>query len=262
MEKDYSTIGFQHNGPQAYIILNRPEKGNALNLEMIRELKDCLSQIEQSPVIRIVILKGDGNNFCSGADLKWMAAAAEYNFERNLEESEELANLFRTIFTSQKLFIAKVHGACYGGGIGLAAACDFIVSSDSARYAFSEVRLGLVPATISPYIVFRLGKQRAKRLMLTGEQKSASQLELAGLVDLTICEEEIDSQIDKLIAALLQGGSEAQRNIKKLLNGFNSITSDETLYRKTAELIADSRVSDEGREGINAFLEKRKPKWK
>ncbi len=263
MNTNYQHIQVDTEGAVARLRINRPGKRNALDLATIRELTACSKELSDHRTIRFVVLSGTGDHFCAGADLQWMAAAADLDYDQNLGESMELARLFATIFRSPKIFIATVKGACYGGGIGLAAACDLVIASDSAEFAFSEVRLGLVPATISPYVVYRMGVQKSKRLMLTGERKKAGQLEGTGLIDFLTCDEEIGEDTEKLIKTLLKGGNLAQQEIKRLLNSYSleDLESSDSLIRHTASLIARSRVSDEGREGIKAFLEKRDPDW-
>lgn len=262
MGMDYTYIKCAQKGELFELILNRSEKSNALNLQFIREITECLGDIEKDETIRIVVLRGEGKNFCAGADLEWMSKAAQLNYDANYSESLELADLFSEIFNSNKLFIALVQGACYGGGVGLAAVCDFIIAEHSAVFSLSEVRLGLVAATISPYIIYRIGVQRAKSLILTGEPKSATQMEQYGFVDTIVGEKEAENELASLIHLLLQGGNQAQQKIKSLFNrGFHH-ENKTSLREKTAEIIAESRVSPEGMEGIRAFLEKRKPEWK
>jgi methylglutaconyl-CoA hydratase len=262
MENQYTYLTRKQNGPICELCLNRPKKGNALNIGFIREMNDCIRAVELSEAIRIVVVRAEGDHFCAGADLNWMADAAKLDYHSNYNEGLELANLFAGIFHSKKLFIAMVHGGCFGGGVGLASACDFVIAVDSAIFSFTEVRLGLVPATIAPYVTFRIGTQKAKRLMLTGERKTAVQMEASGLIDILVCANEAETELAKLTSVLLHGGAEAQMSIKSLLHSDIVTDFSEELQVRTAEIIARSRVSEEGKEGITSFLEKREPEWK
>jgi methylglutaconyl-CoA hydratase len=243
------------------IWLNRPEKGNAINISLIRELNRILQETNESNQIQFVIIGGSGKNFCSGADLQWMKQAGELNYEDNLKESLELAELYHQIFYSSKIFICRITGACFGGGIGLAAVCDFVLASDDSTYAFSEVKLGLVPATIAPYVIHRTGRHKAKQVMLTGENLSAKEMSDLGIVDFVIENNNIDEELDKLITNLRLGGRKAQQNIKRLISDLENITDWRDVKHYTAELLARARSSTEGKEGILAFLEKRNPNW-
>jgi methylglutaconyl-CoA hydratase len=258
MKKD---LIFSINDDMAVICLNRPEKGNALNLDMIRKLNEILLECEQDARLRFIMMEAKGPNFCAGADLIWMLNAAKLSDEENRQECIELAALFENINKSSKIFIAKITGGCYGGGVGLVAVCDFAFATDKSEFSFGEVRLGLVPAIIAPYIIYRIGFQWAKMLMLTGDKITSGQAHALKLIDYVSAESEIENRVQKHLALLRRGGPNAQMSIKKLLHG--SILNDQLpeINSLTAEITATMRVSEEGQEGILAFLEKRNPKW-
>jgi len=241
--------------------LNRPEKGNALQPELIREFIAVLKEWEKDAELRYIIIRGRGKHFCAGADLNWMAAAGELSDEENKQESLELAEFFESVYFSGKICIARVHGACYGGGIGLASVCDFTIADDSARFSFGEIRLGLIPATIAPFVAGRIGTTKAKQYMLTGTVLKADEAKSTGLIDELADAAGADKFVNALLANLRQGSPSAQQKIKTLLNSLNNKAYSETLRNETAEIIARARISAEGKEGIRAFLEKRQPKW-
>ncbi len=241
--------------------LNRPEKGNAMNISLIRELNKIVAEINEDNRIQYVVLGGKGTSFCSGADLFWMKQAGEMNYEDNLNESLELAELYHQIFYSNKIFIGRITGACYGGGIGLAAVCDFVIASDDSKFAFSEVRIGLVPATIAPYVVHRTGGHKARQVMLIGDELSATEMNALGIVDFVTEPDQIDIELEKLIKKLSLGGKRAQHSIKQLISDLENITDWRDVKHYTAEILARARSSAEGKEGLLAFLEKRRPNW-
>jgi methylglutaconyl-CoA hydratase len=254
-------ILWEKKGDLCEIWLNRPEKGNAINSDLIRELNILMQSINEDDTIRYVILGGTSNTFCSGADLQWMKQAGELDFEENVKESLKLAELYHQMFYSNKILIARITGACYGGGIGLAAVCDFVFGTPDSKYSFSEVRLGLVPATIAPYVIHRTSGHKAKKVMLTGEKLSAKQMQKLGIVDTITDGSSIDEEIMQLIDALREGGKRAQQGIKQLISDLNNITDWRDVKHYTSEILARARSSAEGKEGINAFLEKRRPNW-
>jgi methylglutaconyl-CoA hydratase len=249
-------------GDTCIVCLNRPDKGNALTLEMIRLLLAILKEIEREEVYRFVVLKAVGINFCTGADLNWMSAAINLSENENLNECIELAALFATIYTSDKIYIAQVNGPCYGGGVGLTAACDFVFATREALFSFSEVKLGLVPAIITPYIIYRTGAQKTKISMLTGESVTAEMALRSGLIDFLSTAENIEHHVSDAMSMLRLGGRNAQHILKKLVNEFESIIDSGELKLKTAEITAKVRVGNEASEGIRAFLEKRAPNWR
>jgi len=229
---------------------------------MIRKLTASLKEIEQKEAIHFVLIKSRARHFCLGADLGWMSLAVNLSDEENLNECMELAELFEIIYASSKIYIAQVDGACYGGGIGLAAACDFVFATENAEFLFSEVILGLVPAIIIPYIIYRTGTQKAKNSILTGEKISSCMALEFGLIDFLTDQTNIDNQIEMLIKKLRRGGINAQQISKKLIRDLEMQYYTKELKQRTSDITARARISPEGSEGIRAFLERREPKWR
>jgi methylglutaconyl-CoA hydratase len=259
--KKYTSILFETENDIVRIFLNRPERSNALNMIMIRELTELINSLNTNIHCRFIIISSKGNSFCSGADLKWMNDASKLTSSQNLSECLEMAHLYETIYNSRNITITLVSGTCIGGGIGLAAASDFCLASENASFQFGEVKIGLVPATISPFVVQRSGYQNTKILMLTGMRFNAQYASEVGLVDKVMDQNNEYEEIESLLEKLRSGGKEAIINSKKLLNRLGSVNIDVQLQHLTAEIIAAARVSDEGKEGIQAFLEKRNPNW-
>lgn len=233
--------------------LDRPEVRNAFNDELIRALTDAITEIE--PSVRAVVLSGNGPSFCSGGDLDWMRKAAGYDEDENVRDTTKLARLFRAIHDCRAVVIARVHGACFGGGCGLVAAADVAIAEESAKFAFSEVRLGLIPATISPFVIEKIGRGAARALFVTGETFEAPHALRIGLVHDCVSASELDAAVDRRLKAVLAAGPEAIRSAKKLIYD-GDLTLDECAKR-----LARARISREGKEGIAAFLEKRKPSF-
>jgi methylglutaconyl-CoA hydratase len=242
------------------ISLNRPRVHNAFNAVMIRELQAAFGTAGADPGVRIVVLTGTGESFCAGADLNWMREIIHYSFEQNLEESLAIADLLQGIYTLPKPTIARVNGTAIGGGNGLFSACDIVVASDRARFGLSEVKIGLVPAAISPYVIRRIGESRARQFFLTGERFDARRALEVGLVNIVSPHDELDAKTEELAGLLLSSGPEAIAKSKELIQKVPGMGFDEA-RRYTAEVIARLRVSAEGQEGMAAFLEKRKPRW-
>jgi len=250
------------NGDTSTIWLDRNEKGNALSIDMIRALTRVLREIEQQEVIRFVLLRAKGPYFCTGADLEWMSAAIKLSEEENRQECFELAELYRTIYASGKIFIAMTEGPSYGGGVGLAAVCDIVYGTGKAKFSFSEVRLGMVPAIITPYVVIRTGARMAKLLILTGETISPVNALNAGLIDFLTDGQNIEKDVESLMDKLRLGGKSAQQVSKKLLRELEILKFGSDLLVKTSAITALARIGPEGREGIEAFLQKREPTWR
>ncbi len=242
------------------VILNRPDIHNAFNDKMIEELSSVFDEIDKSNEIRAVILSGEGKSFCAGADLNWMRRVKDYSYEDNLKESLALADMLYKIYSCSKPTVAKVQGYAMGGGVGLVAVCDIAVASTDAKFSFSEVKLGLIPACISPYVVKKCGEGRCREFFLTGERMSAEKALNAGLINLMVPPDCLDKAVDGLVNQLLSSGPEAIKKCKELLKVVPLMTVDE-FKRYTAELIAKTRISDEAQEGMSAFLKKEKPKW-
>ena len=256
----YESILFEIREGVAHVIFNRPEVHNAFNDIMIRELISVFDEIEKRSDVRIVVVTGRGKSFCAGADLNWMRRVKDFSYEDNLRESLELSDMLYKIYSSSKPTIAKVNGAAIGGGTGLVAVCDIAVAASSAKFSFSEVKIGLIPACISPYVLKKCGEGKCREFFLTGERITAERALAAGLVNKVVEGEALDQAIDELIKQLVSSGPEAIARCKELLRVVPRMSYDE-VKKYTAEVIARIRVSEEGQEGMNAFLEKRRPKW-
>jgi methylglutaconyl-CoA hydratase len=256
----YKTIGCDVEDRVARVTFNRPEVHNAFNDTMIHELSEVFDDLNENDEVRVVVVSGAGKSFCAGADLNWMRRVREFTFEDNLRESLELADMLAKVYSSKKPTIARVNGAAIGGGTGLVAVCDIAVAAASAKFSFSEVKLGLIPACISPYVMQKCGHGRCREFFLTGERLTAEKALHAGLVNTVVPLAELDEAITRLVRQLLTSGPEAIRTCKTLLHNVAEMPLEQA-KKYTAEVIAQLRVSAEGQEGMNAFLEKRKPKW-
>jgi methylglutaconyl-CoA hydratase len=244
----------------ARVWLNRPETRNAFDGLMVTELRKVVGDLGADTSVRVVVVGGRGKVFCAGADLEWMKAMATFGREDNLREAGEMAELFSAISASPKPVVARVHGAALGGGAGLVAACDIAVAALGTRFGFTEVRLGLIPAVISPYVVGRIGESAARELILTGERFAATRAHEIGLVRAAVPVEDLDAAVDDRVQALLQAGPRALAEAKALLRLVAGRPAED-VRADTIERIASVRASAEGQEGLRAFLEKRKPDW-
>jgi methylglutaconyl-CoA hydratase len=246
--------------PIARVWLNRPEQHNALTPELCAALAGAFHELSHDASVRVVVLGARGPSFCAGADIHAMKAAANATFEQNHEEARQLGGMFAAIADFPKPVVGRLHGNVLGGGFGLACACDIAVASDDARFALSEVRLGILPALISPYVLRRLGDARARELMLTGERFDASHALRVGLVHHVVPAAELDAKIEERVNALLAGAPHAQARIKSLLELWADTPWEE--YRGSLpRTLAEVRSGEEARDGLAAFFEKRKPKW-
>ncbi len=259
-EGKLQTIVYRTDGNVARVVFNRPEVHNAFNDTMIKELSSVFDDIEKRPDIRVVIVTGEGKSFCAGADLNWMRRVKDYSYEDNLKESLDLAEMLFKVYASPKPTIARVNGAAIGGGTGLVAVCDIAIAAEKAKFSFSEVKLGLIPACISPYVLKKCGEGKCREFFLTGERLTAEKACAAGLVNAVISLDEIDAYITSIVALLVSSGPEAISTCKELLRNVSGMSLEDA-KKYTAEVIAKLRISDEGQEGMNAFLEKRKPVW-
>ncbi len=259
-DKSYATIRVSREGQTVGLWLNRPEVHNAFNALMIRELRDALRIIRTDTSARVVILSGQGASFCAGADLNWMREIIRFSYEQNLQESLDLAGFLYELYNLPKPTVARVNGAAIGGGAGFVAACDIVVASSEAKFGLSEVKIGLVPACIAPYVLRKMGEGWCRQYFLTGERFDAKRGRDIGLVHIVAKPAELDSRIEELIGRLLTSGPEAMAKAKELLGRVPGMSFKEA-QRFTAEMIAGLRTSPEGQEGMAAFLEKRKPKW-
>lgn len=259
-EANYQTVVYAKAGDIARISFNRPDVHNAFNAVMIREMDDAFGKAAAEPDVRVVVLTGEGKSFCAGADLNWMREVIRFSYEQNLKESFELAELMEKIYFLPKPTIARVNGATIGGGTGFLSACDIAVASEDAKFGLSEVKIGLVPAAISPYVIRRIGESRAREYFLTGERFNARKALALGLVNRVVPHKNLDSAVDELTRLLLTSGPQALANCKELIQKVPGMTLEEA-KAYTARMIANLRISEEGQEGMAAFLEKRKPRW-
>jgi methylglutaconyl-CoA hydratase len=259
-DRHYQTILFSREKKVARISLNRPEVHNAFNATMIRELTEAFEEAQKDASVRVAVLTGVGESFCAGADLNWMREIIHYSYEQNLKESMEVAELMHKIYTLPKPTIARINGTTIGGGNGLFSACDIAIASERAKFGLSEVKIGLVPAAISPYVIRRIGESAAHELFLTGERFDARRAFEISLVNKVFPHEELDEKVEEVVRLLLSSGPEAMASCKELLYKVPALSAEEA-KSYTAEMIARLRVSQEGQEGMAAFLEKRKPKW-
>jgi len=245
----------------AIVVINRPEVHNAFNAALIRELTATFSALDGDEGIRAVVLAGAGKSFCAGADLNWMKKMAAYDAAENLADAQALALMLRTLNGLSKPTVACVRGAAFGGGVGLVACCDIAVAAHDAIFSLSEAKLGLIPATISPYVIEAIGARQARRYFLTAERFTAAEAFRIGLVHDIVPEPELDARINELLGELLVAGPVAQLECKALIRGVAHKPIDADVIAGTAEHIAAVRASPEGKEGVAAFLGKRSPKW-
>lgn len=255
-------LATEHQGPLGLVTLNRPERHNAFDDALIAELTEALRSMEADDSVRVVILGGAGKSFSAGADLNWMKRMSGFSKDENLRDAMGLGALMRTLAHLRKPTIARVHGAAYGGGVGLVACCDIAVATQAATFSLSEVKLGLIPAVISPYVVSAIGERAARRYFLTGERFDSGQAWRMGLVhELAIDDADMDERINTIVGALLDCGPVAQREAKELIRAVSHRPVTSEVIQDTADRIARIRSSPEGREGVTAFLEKRKAAW-
>ena len=259
-ERTYETIRVEREAKAGRIRLDRPDVHNAFNSQMIGELRAALADLGEDESIRVVVLSGTGKSFCSGADLNWMREIIRFSYEQNLAESLELAEWLHELSTLPKPTVARVNGAAIGGGVGFLSACDIVVASTDAVFGLSEVKIGLVPACIAPYVLRRTGEGQARRYFLTGERLDARRALEIGLVNIVAEPEKLDETVDGLVGRLISSGPAALAACKELLRKVPGMDIA-AVKRFTAEMIAGLRVGPEGQEGMAAFLEKRKPKW-
>lgn len=253
-------VRYDTDGRVARITLNRPDVHNAFNEEVISELSRHLLGAQTDATVRLIVLQSEGKSFSAGGDLNWMKRAAAFSHDENLEDAKHLATLLRLIDHSPKPVLCRVQGAALGGGMGLVAASDIAIASEKAIFGLTEVRVGLIPAVISPYVVRALGERRARALFLTGERFPAKEAERIGLIHQVVPPEELDAAVERTIIALEEAAPGAQAACKELIRAISQKLPEE-VADTTARFLAERRKSDEAREGITAFLEKRKPNW-
>lgn len=258
---DYQFLQLDCQQQRATVWLNRGELHNAFNSQLIAELHHCFDELHHREDIRVVVLAGHGKSFSAGADLNWMKQAGEASTAENQADALKLAQMLQRIATIKQPTIARVHGVALGGGMGLAAACDICISSNNAQFATSEVRLGLAPSTISPYVIRAIGARQAYRYFLTAERISAEHAATLGLVHEVTSPEQLDSKIDQIIEAILLGGPFAQQASKQLIELVANQIIDDQLLDRTAQHIAMLRQGAEAKQGLHAFLNKQRPEW-
>jgi len=256
----YQTITYAKKDRLACVTFNRPEIHNAFNSVVITEMTEVFDVIAADDDIRAVVLSGKGKSFCAGADLNWMRGVIKQSFEENLEESNALADLFWKIYTCKRPVIGRINGAAIGGGTGFVAVCDIAIAARSAVFSFSEVKIGVVPACIGPYVIRKMGEGKTRELFITGERMKADRAHEVGLINKVVDDDQLDAEADRLIHAILTSGPEAVAMAKKLISEVPGM-APEQFKPYTADMIARLRVSDEGQEGMDAFLNKRKPRW-
>ena len=249
------------NAGVATVTLTQPEIRNAFSDEVILEITEAFRVAGERPDVRAIVLAAEGTAFCAGANLNWMRRMADYDRAENLQDAGALAEMLRTIYHCPKPTIARVQGDVYAGGMGLVAACDMAVAAENAGFCLSEVKIGLVPGTIAPYVLRAMGARAGHRYFLTGERFDAAEALRIGFVHQVVAAEQLDDAVDSLLKALLVAGPDAVRSCKKLVLDVAEREINAQLIASTVEVIADIRASEEGKEGVQAFLSKRKPSW-
>ena len=259
---DFKTIKVQLGESMAWVNLDRPEVRNALNADLIRELTAVFEWLNSRDDIRVIVVKGNGKAFCAGADLAYMKEMVNFSYNQNIADAEKLSKLFQTIYYCDKAVIVDVHGACIGGANGIIAAADIVIAEKTTKFAFSEVRLGITPATISPFVVSKIGNTAAKELMLTGRRFTADEAKTFGLVNVVVDEAEMVDMERQYIDYFMQASPDAVAECKNLLRMVTG-TDDRfnPVFMQTSIAIANQRISKAGQEGMKAFFEKRKPSW-
>ncbi|MEO6353267.1 MAG: enoyl-CoA hydratase/isomerase family protein [Burkholderiaceae bacterium] len=258
---NYQTIELQRDGHTASVIMNRPEVRNAFNEITIAEITRAFLELGMDASVRAIVLAARGPAFCAGADLNLMRKMADYTQDENRADAAQLAHMLRTIYECPQPVVASVQGDCYAGGMGLAAACDIALAVDSANFCLSEVKLGLIPATISPYVIKAMGENAARRYFITAERFSAQEALRIGFVQQVVAADALDATVAAIVKSLVSNSPNAVRQAKRLVREVGGRPLSSILIADTVEGIAQIRASDEGREGVSAFLEKRKPNW-
>jgi methylglutaconyl-CoA hydratase len=258
---DYQTLEISVAAKVATVTLNRPEVRNAFNEAAIAELALAFDELGRDETVRAIVLAANGAAFCAGGDLNWMKQMAGYSDAENLADATRLADMLRTIYLCPKPVVAKVQGDCYAGGMGLAAACDVVVAVHEANFCLSEVKLGLIPATISPYVIKAMGENAARRYFLTAERFPAREAHRIGFVHEVVAADDLDESVAAIVKALVSNSPNAVRQAKVLVRDIAGKGVDNALLADSAQRIAQIRASQEGREGVASFLEKRKPSW-
>ena len=245
----------------ARVTLNRPDKHNAFDDAIIAELRSAFDDLAERDEVRVVVLASEGKSFSAGADLGWMKRMAGYDYGHNLQDAEALAGMLGALAGLPQPTIARVQGAAFGGAVGLVSCCDMAVAGERASFSLSEVKIGLIPATISPYVIRAMGERACRRYFCTGERFDAGEAHRLGLVSEVAPQDQLDERLEELVSALLANGPLAVRAAKDLVNQFAGQPITAELVADTCASIAHIRVSDEGQEGLGAFLQKRRPNW-
>lgn len=257
----FTTLTISREGRTATVTLNRPDVRNAFNETTIAEITQAFRDLGDDADLRAIVLAANGPAFCAGADLNWMKKMAGYTHAENQADALQLAEMLRTIYLCPKPVVAKVQGDCYAGGMGLVAACDIIVAVDEANFCLSEVKLGLIPATISPYVIKAMGENASRRYFLTAERFGAQEALRIGFAHEVVTADALDAKVAEIVKALVNNSPNAVRQAKVLVREVVGQTVNDALLADTAERIAHIRASEQGREGVASFLEKRKPSW-
>ena len=258
---NYETLTIGVADKVATVTLNRPDLRNAFNEQAIAELALAFDELGRNELVRAIVLAANGSAFCAGADLNWMKKMAAYSHDENLADASRLADMLRTIYLCPKPTVAKVQGDCYAGGMGLVAACDIVVAAVGVNFCLSEVKLGLIPATISPYVIKAMGEQAARRYFLTAERFDAAAALRIGMAHEVVEPDALDTTVASVVKALVSNSPHAVAEAKKLVREVVNAPVTDALLLDTAGRIAAIRASSEGREGVASFLEKRKPNW-
>ncbi|HEY1428968.1 MAG TPA: enoyl-CoA hydratase-related protein [Candidatus Tumulicola sp.] len=252
-----STLNVSFDDGIARVALARPDVRNAFNAEMISELAETFARLSAADDVRVVVLSGEGKSFCGGADVGWMRESLDLSFEENAIDAQRMSDMFRAIDNCPAPVIARVHGAALGGGSGLAAVCDVVVAADDALFGFTEVKLGMIPAVISPFVIAKIGPSNARALFLTGERFSAHRAREIGLAHHVVSNEELDPHVEKILSEMRSAGPYAVRAAKQLIRNVLDASYEDS-REITSHAIANQRISPEGQEGLRAFLERRK----
>jgi methylglutaconyl-CoA hydratase len=256
----YELIDVLKDNDIATVMLNRPEVHNAINERLIKEITTCFKELANDEKTKVIVLTGKGESFCAGADLNWMKSMAMYSKEENIRDSRLLLDMYETIYNCPKPVMGKINGHAFGGGVGLIAVCDINIATIGSKFAFSEVKLGIIPSVISTYVVRRIGLSNMKRLFITGERFNSEYAKEIGLIDFVTEKDDFNSTVERYVDQLKSSSPKAIKEIKNLVNNYKKMDIEK--YKEfTVEKISELRVSEEGQEGMNAFLEKRRPKW-
>lgn len=253
-------LSVHHDGPVAHVRLDRPDVRNAFNAQLIADLRAAFERLGADPNVRAIILAGEGKTFCGGADIHWMRGSLALSHAENMADAQQMSDMFRAIDRCPKPVVGKIHGAALGGGSGLVSVCDIAIAANDTIFGFTETKLGILPAVISPFVLAKIGPSHARALFLTGERFNAQRAQAIGLVHEVVAPDELDAAVDRIIAELLTAGPTAVAEAKALIVNVQATDYDGS-RDLTAQTIARQRTTPEGQEGLRAFLERRKPTW-